>query len=161
MKLRAEHTYDASPDEVFEMLADPAFRARVSDAQNVHSHDITIERDGDGFTFVNDQVQRTDGLPAIARKIAGDSTRAIQREEWTDRAHATVEIEAPGAPTQMSGTITLSPRGAGTLQVTEFTIKVKVPLVGGKLEGLLAETVRSGMAVENEVGDAWLKGERA
>lgn len=160
MQLRAEHTYDASPDEVFEMLADPAFRARVSEAQDVHSHDITIERDGDGFTFVNDQVQRTDGLPAIARKIAGESTRAIQRETWTDRTHGSIEIEAPGAPTQITGAVTLSPAGSSTLHVSDFTVKVKVPLVGGKLEGLLADTVRSGLAVEHEVGDAWLAGER-
>ena len=65
MHFRHELDYDATPDEVFEMLADPAFRERVSDALDVVSHSITMEPHADGFTLVDDQVQRTEGLPAI------------------------------------------------------------------------------------------------
>ena len=39
----------------------------------------------------------------------------------------------------------------------ELEIKVKVPLIGGKLEKLMAEKVASGMDVEQTVGAAWLK----
>lgn len=94
MHFRHELDYDATPDEVFEMLADPAFRERVSDALDVVSHSITMEPPPDGFTLVNDQVQRTEGLPAIARKFAGDTTRAVQREEWRDRSGGTLAIDA-------------------------------------------------------------------
>lgn len=160
MLLRREHTYAATPDEVFEMLADPEFRRRVSDAQDVHSAEITIEQEGDGFTYVNDQVQRTDGLPPFARKIAGDSTRAVQREHWSDPTHATADIEAPGTPVEMRGTIELTPAGAGTRQVTELNVKVKVPLIAGKLEKLLGQITARGIDVQHEVGDAWLRGER-
>ena len=66
MKFRHELSYDASPAEVFEMLADPAFRKKVGEALDVVSDDITLERDGDGFTLSNDQIQRTGGLPSFA-----------------------------------------------------------------------------------------------
>jgi hypothetical protein len=58
----------------------------------------------------------------------------------------------------MAGTIELVPDGSGTVEVVELEIKAKVPLVGGKLERLMAEQVRDGMDTECEVGRAWLKG---
>jgi hypothetical protein len=161
MKFRHELSYDTSPAEVFEMLADPAFRKKVGEALDVVSADISLERDGDGFRLTNDQVQRTEGLPSFAKKIAGDTTRVIQTEEWSSPTGGTLRIDAPGKPTSMAGTIELVPDGAGTVEVVELEIKARVPLVGGKLEGLMAEQVRDGMDTEREVGRAWLKGGKA
>ena len=161
MKFRHELSYDASPAEVFEMLADPAFRKKVGEALDVVSDDITLERDGDGFTLSNDQVQRTGGLPSFAKKIAGDTTRVIQTEQWSSPTGGALWIDAPGKPTTMAGTIQLVPDGAGTVEVVELEIKAKVPLVGGKLERLMADQVRDGMDTEREVGQAWLKGDPA
>lgn len=161
MKFRHEMPYDAPPAEVFEMLADPAFRERVSDALDVVSAEVTLERDGDGFTLTNNQVQRTEGLPSFARKFAGDTTRAIQVEEWPDPRGGTLRIDAPGKPSRISGTIRLEPAGTGTTEVVELDITVKVPLIGGRLEGLLEEQVRRGMDLEHGVGRAWLEGDRS
>ena len=156
MKFRHELSYDASPAEVFEMLADPGFREKVGEALDVVSADISLERDDDGFKLTNDQVQRTEGLPSFAKKIAGDTTRVIQAERWSSPTSGTLRIDAPGKPTSMAGTIELRPDGAGTVEVVELEIKAKVPLVGGKLEKLMAEQVREGMDTEREVGRAWL-----
>ena len=41
----------------------------------------------------------------------------------------------------------------------ELELKVKVPLIGGRLEKLLAEKIRAGMDAEHGVGVRWLKGE--
>jgi uncharacterized protein YndB with AHSA1/START domain len=159
MRLRHELSYDASPAKVFEMLADPAFREKVSAAMDVVSADVSVDRTEDGFRLTNDQVQRTEGLPSFAKKFAGETTRAIQVEEWRDAAGGSLRIDAPGKPSSIAGTIELLPAGAGTTEVVELEIKVKVPLIGGRLESLLEEQVRKGMDVEHEVGKAWLKGE--
>jgi uncharacterized protein YndB with AHSA1/START domain len=160
MKFRHELTYDASPAEVFEMLADPGFREAVCAAQDVISADVHLERDGNGFSLTVDQEQRTDDLPGFARTFAGDSTRAIQREEWADSTGGTLRIDAPGKPSEVKGTITLRPEGSGTREIVELDLKIKVPLIGGRLEKLLAEKVTAGMDAEHEVGVAWLVGER-
>lgn len=160
MLLRSEHTYAADPDTVFEMLADPGFRARVSEAQDVVSHDIVITSEGAGFTLVNDQVQRTEGLPAIARKFTGDTTRAIQKETWPDRRGASLGIEAPGKPSEIKGTVTLTGTDGATREVVEIDLRVKVPLIGHKLEALLGDTITRSLDTEFAVGDAWLAGER-
>jgi Protein of unknown function (DUF2505) len=159
MKFRHDLSYDASPAEVFEMLADPGFRKRVGEALDVVSADINLERDDDGFTLTNDQVQRTEGLPSFAKKFAGDTTRVIQTEQWSSPTRGTLRIDAPGKPTSMAGTIELVPDGDGTVEVVELEIKAKVPLLGGKLESLMADQVRDGMDTEREVGRAWLRGD--
>ena len=160
MEFRHELAYDASPAEVFEMLADPAFREAVSAAMDVVSADVALERTDDGFTLTNDMVQKTAGLPAFATKLFGDTTRALQVEDWSSPAGGTLRIETPGKPTSASGTIRLEPRGSGTTEVVELEIKAKIPVIGGKIAGVFADHVREGMDVEHGVGRAWLRGER-
>jgi hypothetical protein len=160
MKFRHELTYHAPPAAVFEMLADPAFREAACAAQDVISAEVTLERDGNGFSLTVDQQQRTDDLPGFARTFAGDSTRAIQREEWEDSTGGTLRIDAPGKPSEVTGTITLRPEGSDTREIVELDLRIKVPLIGGKLEKLLAERISAGMDAEHEVGVAWLEGAR-
>jgi uncharacterized protein YndB with AHSA1/START domain len=157
MKFRHELSYDAPPDQVFAMLADPEFRQAACAAMEVVSADVQLERDGEGFTLVVDQQQNTKDLPGFARTFAGESTQAIQREVWLGPTSGDLTIESPGKPAGAKGTIRLEEAGGGTREVVELEIKVKVPLIGGKLEKLMAEKVAAGMDVEQGVGAAWLK----
>jgi len=157
MEFRTELSYDASPDEVFAMLSDPAFREQVAEAQEVVSVEVRLTPTDDGFSLVSDQVQNTQGLPAIAKKIAGDTTRALVEEQWGSRTAGTVSITAPGKPTSATGAIRLAPDGDGTVEIVELDIRVKVPLVGSKLEKLMADSIEDGYRVEHTVGRAWLQ----
>ena len=89
MKFSHELSYDAPPDQVYAMLAEPDFRRQSCEAMEVISADVQLERDGDGFTLVIDQLQNTRDLPAFARTFAGESTQAIQRETGGPRPPAT------------------------------------------------------------------------
>lgn len=161
MRFRKELTYDADADDVFEMLSDPAFREKVAQAQKALSVDVRLTRSSQGFSLVTDLEQNTKGLPAIARKITGDTTRAVVAEEWASPDGGTVSITAPGKPTRAEGTISLEPgAGTGTVEVVELDVQVKVPLVGGKLEQLMADNIGAGYDIEHQVGEAWLAGER-
>jgi uncharacterized protein DUF2505 len=160
MKFRHELSYDAPPDEVYAMLASPAFRRQACAAMEVISADVQLEPDpdgGEGFSLVIDQLQNTKDLPAFARTFAGESTQAIQREVWLSKESGSLSIESPGKPASATGTIRLEPAGAGTTEVVELEIKVRVPLIGGKLEKLMADKVSSGMDVEHTVGTTWLE----
>ncbi len=160
MKFRHELSYDAPPADVFAMLSDPAFREKVAAAQDVVSSDITLTPNGEGFDLVSKQVQNTAGLPAIAKKIAGDTTQAVITEHWADARGGSLEITAPGKPTSAKGTITLLEAATGTSEVVELDVKVKVPLIGGKLESVMADQIKAGIETEQTVGTAWLAGER-
>lgn len=160
MRFRKELAYEADPDEVFAMLSDPQFREKVARAQEVVSVDVRLTPSSGGFSMVSDQVQNTTDLPAIAKKFAGDTTQAVITEEWSVPTTGSVVITAPGKPTKAEGTITLAPGLTGTTEVVELEIKVKVPLIGGKLEQLMADNIESGYDIEHRVGQAWLAGER-
>ncbi len=160
MRFQHTSTYDAPAADVYAMLTDPEWRKKVGEAQGVVSSDVTVTPQGEGCRIVVDQVQNTAGLPAIAKKIAGETTRAVVTEVWTSPTSGTLEILAPGKPTKAVGTVSLETDGATTQHVTDLEVTVKVPLVGGRLEQLMADTIGKGMEIERAVGVAWLEGDR-
>lgn len=160
MKLRHEITYDAPAADVWTMLSDPAFRQKSCDAMGVLSSTIAIEPVGQGMKVRIDQVQRTEGIPSFAKKFAGDTTQAVQVEEWSDRRNATLTVRTPGKPTEITGTLTLTEEGGRTVETFDGECRVKVPLIGGKLEGLMSDLFRKGMDKEHQAGVAWLGGAR-
>lgn len=160
MKFHTELSYDAPPAEVFAMLSDPAFRERVCEAQHVVSHDVRIDAVGAGMDVTIRTEQNTGGLPSIAKKFVGETTTAIVTESWADGSGGDVEITAPGKPTKISGAVTLREAGSGTVQTVDLDAKVKVPLIGGKLEQLLVDSLEAGYVKEQQVGTAWLAGQR-
>jgi hypothetical protein len=123
----------------------------------VISADVSITPKGEGMTVRIDQVQPTEGVPGFAKKFAGETTRAVQTEEWGSPSSGTITIETPGKPTSIHGTRTLTESGGRTTETFEAEVKVKVPLIGGKLEKLMADKVRAGMDTEQTVGTTWLK----
>ncbi|MEO5653102.1 MAG: DUF2505 domain-containing protein [Marmoricola sp.] len=158
MQLRHEITYDAPLADVFAMLSDPAFRQASAKAMGVISADVTITPDGEGISVRIDQVQPTEGVPGFARKFAGETTRAVQTENWSSPAGGTITIETPGKPTSISGTLSLTEAGGRTTETLDVAVKVKVPLIGGKLESLMGDLVAKGMDKEHAAGVAWLAG---
>jgi hypothetical protein len=161
MDFHHELRYDAPVEAVHAMLADPRFREQSARAQGVVSVAVTITPAGEEMTVVVDQVQPTAGVPAFARRFAGETTRAIQTEQWSSTTDATIRIETPGKPTSVQGTLALRPDGAGTVETMAARITVKVPLIGGRLESLMADLVARGMDAEHEAGLAWLGKDRA
>ncbi|HET6627772.1 MAG TPA: DUF2505 domain-containing protein [Nocardioidaceae bacterium] len=160
MEIRHQLRYDATPAEVYAMLGDPAFRERVCAAMGTVSHDVSIEP-ADGTMSVRiDMRQRTHGVPGFAKKIVGDQTRVVQSERWTGGTAADLEVEIPGKPGHIRGRITLSGDASGTTESFEGEATVNIPLVGGKLEGVVRKLFLDGMDTEQQVGVAWLAGER-
>jgi hypothetical protein len=160
MKLRHQITYDAPLADVFAMLSDPDFRKASAEAMGVVSADVSLTPRGEGLSVRIDQVQRTEGLPGFAKKFAGDTTRAIQTEEWSSPSGGTITIETPGKPTSIHGTLALAESGGRTTETMDVEVKVKVPLIGGKLESLMGGLITKGMDKEHGAGVAWLAGER-
>ncbi len=160
MKLRHQIVYDASAAEVYAMLADPDFREASTSAMGVISADISITPKGEGMSVHIDQIQPTAGVPNFAKKFAGETTRAVQIEEWSSPTGGTISIKTPGKPTTVTGTLALTESGGRTTETMDVEVKVKVPLIGGKLESVMAGLVVSGMDKEHGAGVAWLRGER-
>lgn len=154
-RLVHEMTYDAPADRVLEMLADPAFREEVCDYQRVLRRTVTVETTESGMDVVIDQFQSVKGLPSFATKLVGDEVNIVQRESWTG-TRGDIEVTIPGKPGDMKGTAVVVESGGVTTETVDLTIKVGIPLVGGKIEGLISDLLLKALKAENKVGRAYL-----
>jgi Protein of unknown function (DUF2505) len=157
-KLKHDLTYDAPASAVAAMLADPAFREEVVQAQHVLRHEVTVTGDpaaGSGTVTV-EQVQAANGLPSFARKFVGDEIQIVQDEKWTSPTGADLHVSIPGKPGQMAGTIRLNESGGTTTETVDLDISVGIPLVGGKIEGVVADMLIRALRTEQKVGRDYL-----
>jgi hypothetical protein len=157
-RLTHDLTYDAPLAEVAAMLADPDFRAEVCDQLGMLRKTVTITGDAATGTLevVLDQVQAADGVPSFARKFVGEEINIVQRERWSSPAEGDIEVAIPGKPGDMSGTARLHESGGTTTESVVMDIKVGIPLVGGKIEGLISDLLLKALRAENKVGRAYL-----
>ena len=160
-KVSEELRYDgATIEQVHEMLADETFRKMVCDAQGVLRHTVTIEAAGDGMTVEIDQFQAAKGIPGFAKKFVGDEIHIVQSEDWTSKEKGNISLVIPGKPGEITGTALLTEDPDGTTETVNLNAKVNIPMVGGKIEGLITDLISKGLREEKKVGRAWLDGNR-
>jgi hypothetical protein len=158
-KVHEELRYDgATLEQVHEMLATPAFREAVCDAIGVLRHTVQIERDGKAMTVTIDQIQEARGIPGFAKKFVGDEINIVQSEDWTSAEKGNIQVTIPGKPGEMTGTALLTEDPDGTTETVNMTVKVNIPLVGGKIEGLIADLLSKALRAEHRTGVEWLAG---
>ncbi|WP_110239303.1 DUF2505 domain-containing protein [Nocardioides gilvus] len=157
-RLEQELTYDAPLADVAAMLRDPSFREKVCTRQRVLSHQIDITDDGDAADIRIERLQAVEKIPSFAAKVVGDQITIVQREEWSDLHQGTYSVGIPDKPGHISGTVTLTERGGRCVETISLDIKVSIPLVGGKLEGVVHGLLTSALRTEHEVGTAHLAG---
>jgi hypothetical protein len=149
-------TYDAPLATVTAMLADPAFREQVCDAQHATSRTVSIS--GIPGTVDVTFSQATEGIPAFAKKFVGSSVTVRQHETWSTPLAATIDIDAGVPIADIKGSVALNEHGSQTVETVTLQVAVKVPLVGGKLESLVADMMRKALEKEYATGKAYLAG---
>jgi hypothetical protein len=158
MKFSHELRYDASPEQVFAMLSDPAFRERVCEEQRAHDWDVSIHSDGTTTTVTIDQRRPTTGMPRVAEKFVGGEVHIAHRETWTSSTSASLDVSVPHKPGHFHGTVDLAADGSGTVERVTGEVTVHIPLLGGRLEQLIADTLVAALETEQRVGRGWLAG---
>lgn len=155
-RLVHEMVYAAPAEKVAAMLGDPAFRESVCEAQGATQHSVEITPAGDGMTVTIDQWLPTEGVPSAAKKIVGDSTNIVQRENWSGPRQGTIEVEIPGKPGTIRGTAALTETDGVTTEIVELDITVKIPVIAGKLEDVVRKLLGSALRAEERAGKKYL-----
>jgi len=137
--------------------------------------DLKAERLRDGSRMVS-RTERPDGgvdfsvsrelpssVPGFLQKFLPRDGRAVQNESWGPPDHSgacsgTWSVDIPGAPAKLGGTSTLEPAGEGSVQVILGTVKVGVPIIGGKAEQFIADMTTTLIGKEAELMIASLSG---
>ncbi|MBB3049323.1 hypothetical protein FHS23_000318 [Prauserella isguenensis] len=159
MASRIEHraTFPASVADVVAAQADEAaLHARLAEIGGTGAalEDHTVDGDEVRYTLV--QGVPADKLPSVAQKfVSGDLM--VRREHVWHGGEGTIRAQVDGIPGEITGTVSVEPDGdAAARQVTRGEVTVKIPLVGGKLEGLIAEQVTTLLEREADFTTSWL-----
>jgi hypothetical protein len=99
-------------------------------------------------------------LPPIVGKVMNGDL-AIVRTETLNRVQpgrysGDVDVAIPGAPASASGTMALAEDGDGSLFEVHADVTVRVPLIGGKIEEIVADQVRRLLEAETQFTVRWL-----
>ncbi|HXV91913.1 MAG TPA: DUF2505 domain-containing protein [Pseudonocardia sp.] len=151
-------------DEVYATMVDPDFlRARLDELGGPGARLVEHSADVDGARYRLRHGLDNAVLPPMVQKlVAGDLV--IERTE-TLRRHTIgryggdVGVQILGTPVTASGVIRLADLDdAGSEMVIRADVTVRVPLIGGRIEEVIAENVRLLLAAETEFTMRWLDG---
>ncbi|CAM2983910.1 DUF2505 domain-containing protein [Prescottella defluvii] len=103
-------------------------------------------------------------LPAVVTKIRPGDLIITRTESWGalqgDRAVGTFSAQVEGAPGELRGTMTLTSDGTGSLLVMDGEVEVKMPLIGGKIESVIAGQVLELLDAEEDFTGQWTSAAR-
>lgn len=164
MQLNREYTFDAPPEQVYEMFIDEVYIKRRLDQTGSLSSSVDLTTDGDGACIRTHRVLPP-RIPDYARRFVGDTVELDEVQRWgaanADRVReGTFSISISGAPVKLESAATLAPTATGSVYRVIGMVKSSVPLFGRKLEEAAAPAVIMAMDKEAEVSRDWLAGRR-
>ncbi len=159
------HTFTASTGEVAAALLDPDFQATLSDIASLRERRLLRQHEDSAGTVVRQTRYVLDlHVSGVAKSILGDADPAwVEEAVWDPDAMTwTWEIKPEVAADLLtaSGTTSIEPSGSGAARTVRGTVKVRVPLYGGKVERWIVAGVEAAYDEEAERLREWLE-ERA
>ncbi|WP_199430977.1 DUF2505 domain-containing protein [Qaidamihabitans albus] len=162
MASRIEH-HATFPHGVADVLAaqtdESALRARLAEIGGVNA---TLEEHAatpDGVRYVLLQGVPAEKLPQVVRTVHKGDLVVRREHTWSgagDRYTGTIAARVSGVPGEITARTELTAEGTATVQRTRGEAKVRIPLVGGRLEGFIAEQVSDLLEREADFTAKWL-----
>jgi hypothetical protein len=154
-KVRSSFEGPGSVEDVFAFLTAEGFAAtkaaKLSDGSRLESREVNP----DGAVTCVVTRALPDSVPSFLEKFLPADGRAKQTEVWGPAVggvrQARFTIEIPGTPARIGGTMRIEPIGTGSRYTLEGEVKVPVPLLGGKVEGVIADIILKVAAEDAEL----------
>lgn len=160
MDFEIDHQVSADPERVAEILLDERFQDSLSDLDGLSERTVVAqEKNGD---IVERRVRyvldvRVSG---IARSFLGDAEPAwVEIALWDPAAFRwdwTIEPEVAPELLEAAGTTELVDHSTGTARLVRGSVKVKVPIYGGKVEGWIVDGLERAYEEEARRIEKWL-----
>jgi hypothetical protein len=163
MRVTRVHTFHRPIDDCWAMFHDPA--SHVAKFEAMGHRDLQVleqDVDDDSIRLVLERVVDVD-VPSFAKRVISPSNTLRSEDHWTRAADGTCSgtfsLETKGVPIDISGTTLLTPAdddpGATSYEIT-IEMKVKVPVIGGKISQVAKGIVERQVDDEFRLGDEWL-----
>ncbi|MGB3773409.1 MAG: DUF2505 domain-containing protein [Rhodococcus sp. (in: high G+C Gram-positive bacteria)] len=137
--------FDVAPAQAHAALTDEALWAKRTEEVSDHASVEYTHRPDGGFDVVISEGVGASVLPGIVKKVIRGDLTITRKDSWGplegDRASGTLEGGSTGLPSKVRGTFQLAPHGTGSRLTLTGTAEVKVPFVGGKIEGMVTDMI--------------------
>lgn len=164
MARRIEHRsrYGWDVHAVYAALVDPDYLAdRLAVLGGQGAELVEHEAGPDGAEYRVKHGVAAKDLPGVVRSLLGGDLTIDRRETWrpdgAGRYTGTILVTIPGMPGELTGEHRLTAVEAGdTERVIIGTVKVPIPLVGGKVEESVGGQIRQLLDAEHAFTEEWL-----
>ncbi len=144
-----------SAERFFTTMVDPDYlRERLAKIGGKDAALLEHTADANGARFRVRQGLDSRDLPGVVRNLLSGDIVIERTETWTRsgpgsyRGDAQVVIK--GTPASATGTMSLGDTGGGSELVVRTDVTVQVPIIGGKIESVVAEKVKELLGTETE-----------
>jgi uncharacterized protein YndB with AHSA1/START domain len=161
MEITKTHTFDHPIEKCWEMFHDPDSHVAKFEAMGHRDLEvIETERSDTSLKMVIERLVDVD-VPSFARKVIKPTNLLRSTDRWSDHGDGTYggtfELETKGVPIETKGRTRLTPDGDDrTRYEVTIDVKVKVPLIGGKIADFSKGIIEKQLAEEFRLGDGWL-----
>ena len=158
MPSRFEHraSFPVPAGAVYATLVDEEFlTARLNDIGGKGAALLSHTTSDDGAAYTLRQGVDAANLPGPVASIVGGDLVVEREERWRGRDSAG-RATITGVPAQITSRSRLSDRGGASELVVTAEVKVSIPLIGGRIEKVVAEQVTRLLAAEAEYAGKWL-----
>jgi hypothetical protein len=158
-----EHSLDAPPQRVADVLLDRHYQAHLGDHLGVLSHRAVLGQEDLDYGRVRRRIRCVLELHlgGPARRFLGHADPAyVETAVWHPddlRGDWTIEPEIAKDLLHAEGSIRLLPNGGGTARVVAGIVRVRVPIYGGKVEGWIVSGLREAYDEEAVRLATWLR----
>ncbi|NNF52210.1 MAG: DUF2505 domain-containing protein [Gammaproteobacteria bacterium] len=161
MKVTASHKYDASVEQVYAAFCKADFYKKKFVAVGARNTEVLEKKKrGDEF-YIRTRREMPSEAPGVLQKFLGEWNTIEQTETWEaddEGFFNELEIESPGVPVSIEGSMSLQPSGKGCVNKLTFDVTCSIPFVGGKLEEFIARDMKKVIAEEYKFVKSYLKG---
>ncbi len=147
MKFDDEHVFAKPPATLLKMFTDRAYFEKKYAALPGIS-DFTVlecETSGTRFHITHRSSQKADiPLQEFGKKFVSDSMVVTQTDSWdTATGVGRLDVAVKGMPMKISCGMKVETRGKGSVNRFQWTVSSGIPLIGGKLEKVLVEDIKT------------------
>ncbi len=154
MDLSYTHQYPAQPGEVVALLRTREFIDDVARHSGAVSHEVSIDDDA---TRLNMKLPVPSNLSGFVGKEVSLAQVFRFRPPAVDGSVAgTVEVQVPGYPIDVNAEALLTPAGDGTQGRYTGDLRVRIPLVGKRVEASIAPIIEDAFAGLERRAVDWL-----
>jgi hypothetical protein len=160
MEFEVAHEFEAGVEEVAAAILDLDFQASLADVGSLADRHVLSQNEEDGRVVRRTRCLLDIDISGPAKRFVGDGDPAWVEVAVWDPERLTwdwhVEPEMASELLEASGSMELKPSEHGTIRVVLGTVKVRVPLYGGRVEGWIIDGLERAYDEEAQRLADWL-----